>query len=266
MSAPRDSSGWLALVVRSMIGTWRTLALTNGAETFEREGVFGVATPAVPERSVFNSVGYTDPGAFLGAYRQLRDEYDERGCAWTVWVPEEDLGVARALMEAGHILDAAPRAMAMPLAAVAEPDLTGIEWTGAGDIPTACLINDHSYGYPEGTWARFNDSAAAGLRTYLASLAGRPVATVGAIHHDGDCEIWSVATEPEARGRGLSTALMRQALWDAREEGCETASLQATKLGRHVYERVGFEDFGALQMWERRPARLASQASRTPPA
>jgi predicted acetyltransferase len=45
---------------------------------------------------------------------------------------------------------------------------------------------------------------------------------------------------------------MRQALSEAAERGCETSTLQATKLGRPVYERVGYEDFGALQMWEYR--------------
>jgi hypothetical protein len=45
---------------------------------------------------------------------------------------------------------------------------------------------------------------------------------------------------------------MRRALWDAAGRGCETSTLQATKLGRPVYERVGYEDFGALQMWEYR--------------
>ncbi len=266
MTPPGDSAGWLALVVRSMIATWRTLARTNGAQVFEREGVLGVATPSVPERSVFNSVGYTNANAFLGAYDELRGAYDERGCAWTVWVPEGDAEVARALKEAGHVLDAAPRAMAMRLAAVEEPDLGDLDWTADGDIHTACLINDHSYGYPEGTWARFNDPSAKELRTYLAGAGGTPAATVATIHHDGDCEIWSVATEPEARGRGLSTALMRRALWDARRDGCETSTLQATRLGRPVYQRVGFEDYGALQMWELRPSGLAGRATRMPPA
>jgi hypothetical protein len=45
---------------------------------------------------------------------------------------------------------------------------------------------------------------------------------------------------------------MRQSLWDARQRGQETATLQATSRGAGVYRRVGFEDFGALQMWERR--------------
>jgi GNAT superfamily N-acetyltransferase len=91
-----------------------------------------------------------------------------------------------------------------------------------------------------------------GLRIYTASLEGRPAATVAARDAGGDCSIWSVATAPEARGRGLSTALMRRALWDAAGRSCGTSTLQATKLGRPVYERVGYEDFGALQMWEYR--------------
>jgi hypothetical protein len=45
---------------------------------------------------------------------------------------------------------------------------------------------------------------------------------------------------------------MRQSIWDARERGRRTSTLQATKLGAPIYERVGFADLGALQMWEKR--------------
>jgi hypothetical protein len=45
---------------------------------------------------------------------------------------------------------------------------------------------------------------------------------------------------------------MTRALADARERGRLTTTLVATKLGRPVYERVGYRDFGAIQMWERR--------------
>jgi GNAT superfamily N-acetyltransferase len=70
--------------------------------------------------------------------------------------------------------------------------------------------------------------------------------------HGDDCEVAWVATLPEARGRGVSKQLMARALADARERGQLTTTLVATKLGRPVYERVGYRDFGAIQMWERR--------------
>jgi hypothetical protein len=45
---------------------------------------------------------------------------------------------------------------------------------------------------------------------------------------------------------------MARALADAAEQGLETTTLQATKLGYPVYEKLGYRDLGVLQMWERR--------------
>ncbi len=70
--------------------------------------------------------------------------------------------------------------------------------------------------------------------------------------HDGDCSIWWVAADPAARGRGIVSGLMRHALADGRARGCEVTTLQATKLGRPVYERLGYQPFGTMEMWERR--------------
>ena len=65
-----------------------------------------------------------------------------------------------------------------------------------------------------------------------------------------------MATVPAARGRGLATALMAHALADARERGRTTSTLQATDLGRPVYERLGYRSLGEIQMWEKRGPRL----------
>jgi ribosomal protein S18 acetylase RimI-like enzyme len=69
--------------------------------------------------------------------------------------------------------------------------------------------------------------------------------------------VWAVAALTKARGRGLTTALLAHAMVDARERGCETTSLEATQLGRGVYERLGYKPLGALEMWERRTAAAA---------
>ena len=57
---------------------------------------------------------------------------------------------------------------------------------------------------------------------------------------------------PEARGRALAPGLMRRALAAGREDGAEVTTLQATKLGRPVYEKLGYRALGAVEMWERR--------------
>jgi GNAT superfamily N-acetyltransferase len=113
-------------------------------------------------------------------------------------------------------------------------------------------LNDLAYGY-EGDFVRALGQLPEDVaHRYVATLDSRPAAGMMTLDHEGDCLIAFVATHPEARGRGLATALMTRALLDARERGCATTSLQATKMGQPVYERLGYRDLGPIQMWERR--------------
>jgi hypothetical protein len=145
---------WLELIRRSMEGAWRTFARFSGARTIAPEGVLAEINPALPERSVFNSVVYSDPGALEAGYEELARAYAEHGCAWTVWVPEGDSSAAGMLERAGHRLDAEPRAMALALSGLREPTLEGVQWTAEGDHEAMCSLNDRAYGYEEGTWRR----------------------------------------------------------------------------------------------------------------
>lgn len=247
-----DRDHWLELNRRSLAATLRALAASAGGEVAELDGVTAVINPAARERSVFNSVVYEDAAALAAAQPELARRYERHGCAWTVWVPEDDRQAAALLERAGHRLDAEPRAMGIELAGCEEPDLSHLEWEIAGGIEEAAALNDAAYGYPPGTWIRGTGPDPEGLITYVARLDGEPASTVAARYEGGDGSIWNVATAPAARGRGLAGLLMRKALHDAAAAGCETSTLQATKLGRPVYERVGYRDFGALQMWEHR--------------
>ena len=69
---------------------------------------------------------------------------------------------------------------------------------------------------------------------------------------EGDCGIFLVGTIPEARGRGISTRLMKRALYDAASRGCTISTLQASQMGYPVYQRLGYRDLGRAQLWERR--------------
>jgi GNAT superfamily N-acetyltransferase len=247
-----DRGEWLALNIRGMAGCFASFARAAGAEVIERDGLMAAVNPAVPERSVFNSVVYTNPEALAETYAELAAAYDAKGCAWTVWVPEKDTATAELLASNGHVLDAKPRAMGAPLSVFSPPDMDGLDWTDEGDVEEAGALNDDAYGYPRGTWTRGMGSGPEGLRTYIARLDGVPASTVAVRHLDGDCPVWNVATVARARGRGLATRLMARALCDAAAAGCETTTLQATALGAPVYRSLGYTDLGALHMWERR--------------
>ena len=106
-------------------------------------------------------------------------------------------------------------------------------------------MNDVAYGYGGDFVRALGELPKEAANLYAALVDGRPAAGLLAVDNEGDCWITFVATLPEARGRGLATALMTQALLDARKRGCTTTSLQATKMGRPVYERLGYRDLGA---------------------
>lgn len=80
---------------------------------------------------------------------------------------------------------------------------------------------------------------AAGVRGYLGTVDGRSVATAMSVRTGDTLGIYSVATLPEARGRGYGTALTWMTLADA-EPDVKAAVLQASPMGRPIYERMGF--------------------------
>jgi GNAT superfamily N-acetyltransferase len=230
---------------------------SEGARTLERDGVAAAVVPAAPERSVVNSVVYEWASGLERAYDEVAAAYAEIGAQWTVWVHPGDRDAAALLEARGHVLDAEPELMGATLAAVERPADGALgDWTAAGSPAVMGAINDRSYPFGTDSFSR----ALAGLPTgaahvYVASDGGDPVATVTTVDHEGNSEVQMVAVVPEARGRGLSRKLLAHALADAAERGNETSTLVATKLGRPVYERLGFRPLGTLQMWELRRER-----------
>jgi GNAT superfamily N-acetyltransferase len=246
------------LMLDSMKAAWRGLGeATPGGWGIERDGLVASVAPAVPERSVMNSVIYDDARALAAMLDELAAVYDEAGVlAWTVWVPEHDRESPELLERAGHVLDATPVAMVCDPAQVELPGEGEPELLPEPTFAQVAAINDRAYGYAERPFTRALGDAPAdggGLHLYVAALEGEPAACLVAEDHpETDCGIYWVATVPEARGRGFGTALMRRALADAHQRGRRTSTLQATKAGRPVYERVGYRSIGTLEMWERR--------------
>ena len=79
-----------------------------------------------------------------------------------------------------------------------------------------------------------------GVAFFVGYVAGEPVCTSLLLPTTDIAGIYWVATLERFRGRGYGAALTWRASWAGREQGCRVASLQASKLGRSVYARMGF--------------------------
>ena len=75
---------------------------------------------------------------------------------------------------------------------------------------------------------------------WIARLNGEPVATVSLVTAGGAAGIYNVATVPSVRGRGIGAVMTAAAARAGGERGLALATLQASTMGRPVYERLGF--------------------------
>lgn len=227
---------------------------SESARNLERDGVMATLVPASRERSVVNAVVYERPEALAAAYDEIAAAYAEIGAKWTVWVHPGDTQTIELLQARGHVLDASPVAMALDLVATPppRPPAGALEdWTAEGDFAVVGAINDRAYGIP-GFGSAMAGLTEGEIRLYVARRGGEPVGCCGFVDTGDNAEVQVVAVVPEARGHGISGKLMAHGLADAVERGARTSTLVATRLGRPVYERLGYRELGALEMWELR--------------
>jgi len=240
------------------LAAWIREAAAGGTEArvYERQGVVAQVSPAVPDASLFNSVTYSDADSLRAALPELESVYAAAGVrAWTVWIHESDLEAAALVREAGHELDSSPQGMGCRLDALIAPDgLDELEYGEAPSIQDLQTVLARGYGFPIEVSRRAVARLPAGPATLvgIAYLAGRPACTAQVTIAGSDAGVYTVATVPEARGRGLARRLQYRLLRRARELGALTTTLQASAMGRPVYEALGYASFGPMNMWERR--------------
>jgi GNAT superfamily N-acetyltransferase len=224
------------------------------AQLLERRGLVAAFVPSAPNRSIVNAVVFERHDELAASRAELAARYEQAGIrAWTVWVQQDDRASAELLHQAGHHLDASPRAMTLDLRVSKLAGVGELDWEHTRDARALAEINETAYGLPPGEFtAAMSGMSEPPVILYLARVEGTPAACVATLDEAADCGVYFVATAPIAQKRGLASALLRQALVEAQERGCRTSSLQATAAGRAVYARLGYRDVCALEMWEHR--------------
>jgi GNAT superfamily N-acetyltransferase len=229
--------------------------IAERGELIERDGVVAAVVPGAPSRSIVNSAVHTEVAGLERALPDLARAYDRAGVAAAMWTVEPDPEAERVLEGAGYVFDGEPAAMVAELASLPGADLGNLDWDDAASPAEVGRINDLAYGYPEGDGV----SAAIGTApaelnpvSYRARVDGELAAVLQTLDIGTDVLITWVATLPAHRGKGLASRLLQAALQEARGRGLETTSLQASMLGRSVYEGIGYELVAPLRLHERR--------------
>jgi ribosomal protein S18 acetylase RimI-like enzyme len=183
-----------------------------------------------------------------------------RGLPVAWWVCDRDAPPdLEARLEAkGFVREELTPGMVVDLADVpAEPAPTGVEIEWVRDEPTYAIASATmaaGFGAPAqlgdvfAAMAVLGFDEAAASRTYLARLDGVPVATSLGLLVEDVLGIFNVATLEHARRRGIGRAVTLAALVDGPARGARRAVLQSSEDGHHVYEALGFRDFGTYRM------------------
>ncbi len=79
---------------------------------------------------------------------------------------------------------------------------------------------------------------------------GKPAGFVTAVRHGRSGWIGNLLVTTAARGRGIGTALFKQAMQVLQRHGVATVWLTASKYGRPIYERSGFSVCDRIRRWE----------------
>jgi GNAT superfamily N-acetyltransferase len=213
----------------SLIGSWELMAIPHpDAVVIRGQGFFAARFPC----PVLNNAVISEPAA-LDAVCEVYAGVGE----YAVWSELADRRLADALHARGFRHDVTTRPMVCHLSEAELDDVDVSRVLADVDPDRIAELNgvpaDLVRGVP-------------GLRAYATTgcQSGLVVLPVGT-----DANISFVATRPDARRRGLAQLVTRAALRDARDEGCITASLQATPMAETIYARVGFRPVGHWQEW-----------------
>ena len=227
--------------------SWRIIdGNTDGGEVLEREGLLLVSS-ALPV-AWFNLALVTRPLADPGAaIAEAAAFFDGRNLPFVVRVRGGvDAAAERACAAHGlPFTDVVPGLVQAPIgqAPARHPHLEIRAAAGKADMQHHREVMSASFGFPIETADRLLREQLIdipGCEFYVGYIDGRPVASSALVTSGGVAGVYNVGCVPDARKQGLGEAMTWHAVSRGRELGCDIASLQASAMGRPIYERMGF--------------------------
>jgi GNAT superfamily N-acetyltransferase len=223
------------------------LGSSLSGEVVERAGLH-IASCGFPVRN-FNFAWLRPPFSDLeGSLRRAQEYFGRRELPFRFMVRSQfEWACAGALRAAGlretarmpgMVLDPLREGGAPPAALVVR------EVTSEEDLARYQETAFAGFGFPATSGQMFLTErllAMPNVRLYLGLVGEQPVCTSALCATGPVAGIYWVATLPDFRGRGFGEAITWSALRGGIRLGCRFASLQASALGRPVYERMGFE-------------------------
>jgi ribosomal protein S18 acetylase RimI-like enzyme len=227
--------------------------LDPGADVEDEPGwLLGAGSASHPaiSNAAFRRDDGVDPEELLARAREF---FGERGRGFSVWVrdgQDEDSDLLAAAGAAGlQFVYAMPEmTLTAPVETPALPPGAELRRLAtenqAEDYWKVAAVSYASLGFPPEVFAGYTDHAgllAENVAAFLAYLGGEPVAIAMTIVSGGVAGIYWVGTLEQARGKGLGRAVTAAATNAGFELGADLASLQASPMGKPIYEAMGYE-------------------------
>jgi GNAT superfamily N-acetyltransferase len=231
----------------------RLFELDGGSVVESGDGwLFGAGSSSHPviSNAAFRKDDSVDASEFVS---RARDFFAARGRGFSVWIrgeEPEDRELAVATSEAGFqlVYEMPEMVLGSP---VEESDLPkGAELRQLSEVGQAddywkvAAASYASIGFPPEVFAGYSDHAglrAGDVAALIAYLDGEPVSIAMTIVSHGVAGIYWVGSLEQARGKGLGRAVTAAATNAGFKLGAEVASLQASPMGKAIYEAMGYE-------------------------
>lgn len=227
--------------------------LDGGAVVEAGDGwLFGAGSSSHPmiSNAAFRSDGSVNPAEFIS---KATDFFAARGRGFSIWIrgdQPEDQDLTSAVAKGGLqlVYEMPEMILGAPVEQLPLPD--GVELRQLSEVGQAedywkvAAASYTSIGFPPEVFAGYSKHdglLAENVIAFIAYLDSEPVGIAMTIVSHGVAGIYWVGSLEQARGKGLGRAVTAAATNAGFELGAEVASLQASPMGKPIYEAMGYE-------------------------